>query len=119
MYPRALKGRAQSGIQWALSVANDALEGTQSVLKGTQSGLKGTHAPDGATAGTLVVGESVGAGVGAGVTTVGAGVGERVTAQRWTARQIGRREYPRRAPRVEPVRREQCRAVPCTAPWYV
>jgi hypothetical protein len=118
---KGVRGGVPKGTQAVPSVANDALQGTQSVLKGTQSGLKGTHAPDGATAGTLVVGAGVNSGVGAGVATgVGAGVGGAgVTAQRWTARQIGRCECPRSTPRVEPARREQCRAVPWAAPWYV
>ncbi len=49
------------------------------VPRGHHRVLKGTHAPDGAAAGTAVVGAgvSVGAGVNGGV---GAGVGERVTA---------------------------------------
>jgi hypothetical protein len=117
-----LSREAQSGIQAVPSVVSDALKGTRRVLKGA-------HAPDGATAGTLVVGvavgKSVGVRIGAGVTTVGEGVGKRVgegengTAQRWkvwTARQIGRCEYPRSTPPVEPARREtnagQCRGPP-------
>ncbi len=64
------------------------------VLRGHHRVLKGAHAPDGAAAGTAVVGASVGeragVSVGAGVKNgdgagvnggVGVGVGERVTAQ--------------------------------------
>jgi hypothetical protein len=83
------------------------------MVLGDQGVLKGAHAPDGATAGTAVVGASVGervgvsvgagvsgdvgagvsvgAGVGVGVgVSVGAGVPRQTQAQRWTE---SRREY--------------------------
>ncbi len=108
-------------------------------VRGALNGRSTTHAPDGATVGTKVVGASVlfmgavvgesvgagvgaggnsgvGAGVGAGVTTVGAGVGGAGgTAQRWTARQIGRCEYPSSTPSGGA---GAPRAMPCSAvPW--
>ncbi len=49
--------------------------------------LKEARAPDGATAGTAVVGVSVGAGEGV---SVGAGVGERVTAQTHVSEEMDR-----------------------------
>jgi hypothetical protein len=123
---RGTQGYSRGSSRRYLKRAHGSTWGTQSD-SGALNGRSTTHAPDGATVGTKVVGasvlfmgEGVGAGVnsgiGAGVTTVGVGVGGAGgTAQRWTARQIGRCEYPRSTPPVEPVRREQCRAVPWTA----
>ncbi len=120
---RGTQGYSRGSSTRYLKCAHGSTWGTQ-WDSGALNGCSTTHAPDGATVGTKVVGasvlfmgEGVGAGVGAGVATgVGAGVGEGVTAQRWkvcTARQIGGRcEYPRSTPRVEPARREQCRAPP-------
>ncbi len=73
------------------------------VPRGHHRVRKGTHAPDGAAAGTAVVGASVGEragvsvgagegkGVGSGVNGgVGAGVGERVTAQTHVSEEMDR-----------------------------
>jgi hypothetical protein len=128
---RGTQGYSRVSSTRYLKCAHGSTWGTQ-WDSGALTGRSTTHAPDGATVGTkvvgasvLFVGEGVGAGVGAGVNGgVGAGVttvgaGENGTAQRWTARQIGRCEYPRSTPRVEPARRETSRAVLWTAPWYV
>jgi hypothetical protein len=69
---------AQSGIPGVLEVVSGVLNGTQAHSRV----LKKAHAPDGATAGTAVVGVSVGVSAGGGIGTelvgedVGKGAGE-------------------------------------------
>jgi hypothetical protein len=72
--PEVVKG-ATHGTQEALQGVKEATHGTQGARRQSNK-----HAPDGATAGTTVVGASVGEGVGASVGegVVGLGVGASV-----------------------------------------